>query len=128
MADRRLTALRAALAFLVITTIGCATSAPAPKTITAKQLAGTWTGFITCYGCAMDFRTMLLIRDDATWTATVLQGNVHHGTLITEGDVVLWGQGARPIGRAIVVEQGGRENLTLGRENGSVWGEFQRVK
>jgi hypothetical protein len=122
-------ALRAALAILVITAIGCATTAATPKAITnPKQLVGAWTGFVPCRECAMDFRTTLLIRDDATWTATVLQGSVHHGTLITESGVVSWGQGVRPYGPVIVVEQGGREYMSLVRENGSVWGEFQRAR
>ena len=127
--DHRRPALRAALAILMITAIGCATTAATPKTITnPKQLVGAWTGFVPCRECAMDFRTTLLIRDDATWTATVLQGSVHHGTLITESGVVSWGQGVRPIGPVIVVERGGREYMSLVRENGSVWGEFQRAR
>ena len=67
---------RLAFVMVLISMTACATTAPTPKTVTARQLVGAWTEFIGCYGCADAFRVTLLIRDDATWTATVMQGRV----------------------------------------------------
>ena len=128
MTDRRTASLRAALAILMLTTVGCATASTS-KTITdPKQLVGSWIGFVPCRGCAMDFSASLLIRDDATWIVSVHQGHVIHGVLGIVDGVLRWGQGGRWHGRVTVVEQRGREYLSIVKEDGQVWTEFQRAK
>jgi hypothetical protein len=129
---RRLTAgstvVTAILALLFSAVIGCATTS-SPKTVTdTKQLVGAWVGYVGCRGCSRDFRTNLLIRDDATWVASVHEGNIHYGVLGIVDGVLRWGQGGRWLGRVTVVEERGREYLTIVRENGSIWSEFERTK
>jgi hypothetical protein len=109
--------------------VGCATTASTPKTITdPKQLVGSWIGFVPCRGCAMDFRANLLVRDDAMWIVSVVQGGTYHGYFGIVDGVLRWGQGGRWIGRVTVVEQRGREYLSIVREDGTVWTEFERAR
>jgi hypothetical protein len=127
--DYRLRALHAALAILVITAAGCATTAPTPLTITdPKQLVGSWIGYVKCRECAMDFRSTLLIGDDATWVVSVQQGGTIRGTIGVVNGELRWGQGGRWQGRVTVAEQGGREYLSILNGNGTVWTEFERSK
>jgi hypothetical protein len=78
---RGIASLSAALAILMLTIVGCATT-PTPKTITdPKQLIGSWIGFVPCRGCSRDFRSNLLVREDLTWIVSVQEGGTYHGTL-----------------------------------------------
>jgi hypothetical protein len=124
----RSAALSVAAAILVIGTVGCAT-APTQKAITdPTQLVGSWIGFVPCRGCSADFRANLLIRDDATWTVSVQQGGTYNGTLGIVDGSLRWGQGDRWVGSVTLVEQRGREYLSIVRADGTVWTEFQRAK
>ena len=76
----------------------------------------------------MDFRASLLIRDDSTWTVSVQQGSVIQGVLGIVDGVLRWGQGGRWYGRVTVVEQRGREYLSIVREDGQLWTEFERLE
>ena len=112
----------------VIALVACATTAATPKMITdTKQLVGSWNGSVGCRGCAGSFHTTLLIREDATWVASVSRGMTYQGVLGIEGGVLRWGPGGgRWYGIVSVVEQGGREYVSLVKADGSVWAEFQR--
>jgi hypothetical protein len=62
----------------VIAFVACATTTATPKSITdAKQWVGSWNGFVGCRGCTGDFQTTLVIREDATWVASVSRGSTY---------------------------------------------------
>jgi hypothetical protein len=42
--------------------------------------------------------------------------------------VLRWGHGDRLYGRVVVVEQRGREYLSIVRDNGTVWSEYERAE
>jgi hypothetical protein len=130
--------LKTAAFILLLSSAGCAT-VPTPQTITdTKQLVGVWRGSVPCRDCPRYFPASLLIRDDATWTATVDQSgartqsieqasNLHGAFGIVDG-VLRWGQDGRWYGRVTVVEHRGYEYLSMLDVNGRVWIEFQRAK
>jgi hypothetical protein len=131
MPDSRRSAAAGLFCVFVVTLafVGCATTAGTPKTITdPKQLVGLWTGYVPCRECAMDFRATLLIRDDSTWIASVYQNNSEQGYLGIVNGVLRWGKAGRWYGRISVVEDRGREYLSIVRDNGTVWTEFERAK
>jgi hypothetical protein len=134
----RAVALKTAVFVLLLSTAGCAT-VPTPQTITdTKQLVGLWRGFVPCRDCPRHLPASLLIRDDATWTATVDQSSARtqsvdqasslHGKLGIVDGVLRWGQEGRWYGRVTVVEHRGYEYLSMLNVNGQVWTEFQRAK
>jgi len=130
--------LKTAAFILLVSSAGCAT-APTPQTITdAKQLVGLWRGSVPCRDCPGYLPASLLVRDDATWTATIDkrggrtqlfdQASNLHGVLEIVDGVLRWGQDGRWYGRATVVERRGYEYLSMLDVNGQVWMEFQRAK
>jgi hypothetical protein len=131
-------ALKAMVFILLLSSAGCVT-APIPQTITdTKQLAGLWRGSVPCRDCPRYLPASLLIRHDATWTATVDRSSVAtqleeqasnlHGALGIVDGVLRWSQGDRWYGRVTVVERRGYEYLSMLSPNGQVWIEFQRAK
>lgn len=138
MSRWRTAALKSAAFILLLSSAGCAT-VPTPQTITnTKQLVGSWRGSVPCRDCPRFLPATLLIRDDATWTATVDQRIVPtrsvdeasnlHGVLGLVDGVLRWGQDGRWYGQATVVEHRGYEYLSMLNEHGQVWIEFQRAK
>jgi hypothetical protein len=129
--------LKTAAFILLLSSAGCAT-APTPQTITdTKQLVGLWRGSIPCRDCPGHLPASLLVRDDATWSATIDkrgrtqlfdQASNLHGVLGIVDGVLRWGQDGRWYGRATVVERRGYEYLSMLDVNGQVWMEFQRTK
>lgn len=115
---------------VVIAFAACATTTATTKPITdTKQLIGSWIGFVGCRECGEDFRATLAIGDDATWVASVSRGSTHRGVLGIEGGALRWGPGGgKWWGLVSVVEQSGREYVSLIKADGSVWGEFQRAR
>jgi hypothetical protein len=93
---------------------------------------------VPCRDCPRYLPASLLIRDDATWTATVdktsarTQSVEHasnlHGVLGIVDGVLRWGQDGRWYGRVTVVEHRGYEYLSMLNVDGKVWTEFQRAK
>ena len=134
----RAVALKTAAFVLLLSSVGCAT-VPTPQTITdTKRLVGLWRGSVPCRDCPGHLPASLLIRDDATWTATVDQNSARtqsvdqasnlHGVLGIVDGVLRWGQDGRWYGRVTVVEHRGHEYLSMLKVNGQVWTEFQRAK
>jgi hypothetical protein len=135
----RAVALETAASVLLLGSAGCAT-VPTLQTITdTKQLVGVWRGSVPCRDCPSYLPASLLIRDDATWTATVdrnsaretqllAQASDLHGALGIVDGVLRWGQDGRWYGRVTVVEARGYEYLSMLNVNGQVWIEFQRAK
>ena len=124
--------LRSAVAFLLwitLASLGCATTTATPKTITSvQQLVGSWNGWIGCHGCPIRFRASLSVREDGYWTMITEQNPSFHGKFaIVNGDLQ-WGREGWWVGPVAVVEEGGREYLTIFRANGDVWTEFDRPK
>jgi hypothetical protein len=135
----RAVALEAAAFVLLLSSAGCAT-VPTPQTITdTKQLAGLWRGSVPCRDCPSHLPASLLIRDDATWTATVDRNSARETQLLEQASnlrgalgivdgVLRWGLDGRWYGRVTVVEHRGYEYLSMLNVNGQVWIEFQRAK
>jgi hypothetical protein len=109
---------------------GCATpTRPTEKPITSvKQVVGSWDGWNACHGCSIRFRASLSIRDDGYWTMVVERNPSYHGKVGIVNGVLQWGVDGRWYGLVKVVEEDGREWLTLYRANGEVWTEFDRAK
>jgi hypothetical protein len=139
-AVRRLSAVAlkaVAVILLLLSSAGCVT-VPTPRTITdTKHLVGLWRGWVPCHDCPRHLPASLLIRDDATWTATVDQSRERnlsveqgrlHGVLGIVDGVLRWGQDGRWLGQVTVVEHGGYEYLNMLNTNGQLWTEFQRAK
>ena len=109
--------------------IGCATVTSTPKTITSvKQLVGSWDGWIGCHGCSTRFRASLAVRDDGYWTMTIERNPSYHGKFAIVNSELQWGREGWWIGPVRVVEERGREYLTIYHANGEVWTEFDRAK
>lgn len=135
----RAVAIKTAAFVLLLSSASCAT-VPTPQTITdTKQLVGVWRGSVPCRDCPRYLPASLLIRDDATWTATVDQTGSAWTQLVEQASnlqgvlgivdgVLLWGQDGRWYGRVTVVEHSGYEYLRMLNVNGQVWTEFQRAK
>ena len=73
-------------------------------------------------------RAYLSILADGRWQVVVEQNPGYYGNVEVVDGVPRWGQGGRWYGTLILVEERGREYLTLSRTNGSVWTEFDRAK
>jgi hypothetical protein len=121
-------ALRTALGLIVLATIGCATTAPTPRTITdINQLAGSWHGWIGCYGCPERFRASLEVRPGGYWQMTTRSNPARYGKFGIVNGVLMHGNDGWWSGPVTVVEERGREYMTLRRQN-EVWTEFDRAK
>jgi hypothetical protein len=113
----------------VFVTTACATTAPTPKAITdLKQLTGSWDGWIPCHGCSQRFRASLSVREDGYWTMITERNPSFHGKFGIVNGVLQWGNEGWWVGPVTVVDERGREYMSLRRANGEVWTEFDRPK
>jgi hypothetical protein len=112
---------------LVLVAIGCATTTPVPKTVThIKQLAGVWEGWIGCRGCPERFRSTLTVQDDGSYRMVNERNTMRYGRLGIVNGVLQHGVDGWWHGEAKLVEERGREWLTLYRLNGDVYVEYYR--
>jgi len=127
MEPRRWQPLVIILSFLLAPT-ACITSSPPQRLTDLKLIVGSWNGTVGCRECPTRFRAYLSVRDDGQWQVTVEQNPAYYGTMAVVSGELRWGQGGRWIGPVLFVEERGRQYLTLARDNGSVWTEFDRAK
>jgi hypothetical protein len=116
-----------------LTLLGCATTSSTPKTVTdIKQLVGSWNGWIEERGGArFQYRATLSIREDGTWAIVTERNPTYYGRMGIADGVVRWAAADPKLpwyGTATLVEENGREWLTLRRPTGEVWTEVARGK
>jgi hypothetical protein len=111
---------------VVFTAAGCAATVSTPKAVTdVKQLVGVWEGWIGCHGCPERWRARLSVRDDGYYELVTQQNRRLGKFRVAEGQLQ-HGSDGHWWGYATLVEERGREWLTLRRANGDIYTEFYR--